>query len=197
MPQRAKQRAKQHDLIVWQELPDGSQRGVLSERVSQPYLADVDARGRWELYAYDEHDQRQNVASGKANKVTKAKAHTVAAALVHIPELQDTTQDARNATQGGAVIDAKVTRLEQPAWLITVKVYIALALFVFAALLFARWALFNRPVWFFRVGAWLFVSLFGAWQLLKAGEHLDKRRERLAKRKVIDLQAALSKKGGK
>lgn len=192
-------RANNHDLIVWQELPDGSQRGMLSEHVSQPYLAEVDARGRWALYAYDQHDQRQNVASGKANKVNRAKQHTLAAALAHIPELQDDTHNhdpsgaqTRDIRQrNGAVIDAKVTRLERtqpPGWLVTLKVYLALSMFCLAAALFARWLLIYRPVIALRVFGWVGGSVFAAHKIIKWLEDANKRRERLERRQVLEAR---------
>lgn len=187
-------RAKNHDLIVWQELPDGSQRGMLSEHVSQPYLADVDARGRWALYAYDQHDQRQNVASGKANKVNRAKQHTLAAALAHIPELTTQVNTPNGATQQpdrAAVIDAKVTRLERtqpPGWLVTLKVYLALSMFCLAAALFARWLLIYRPVIALRVFGWVGGSVFAAHKIIKWLEDANKRRERLERRQVLEAR---------
>ena len=189
----AKRDKPQADIVAWHDAIDGGARGIIAKHVSQPHIIDVNKDGRFDIYFLDKRDKPKHVASGRGNNVTTAKAKATALAIANIKELRDAVKD--------DIIDAKaspVRQREQPAWLVTLKVFIALALFVFAALLFARWALFHRPVWFFRGFGWLSVSLFGAWRILKFFDDLDKRRERLSKRKVLDAQSALaSKKAGK
>jgi hypothetical protein len=181
------------DPIAWHDSPDGGARGVIAKGVSSPYIVDVMPDGRFDIFTLTKADKPRHVASGRANNLSTAKARATEKALANIPELKDGLQADIVVTTA-----TPVQRLEQPAWLITLKVYVALALFVFAALIFARWLLIYRPALFIRGFSWVAASLFGAWRLMKFFDDLDKRRERLAKRKVLDAQAALaSKKVGK
>jgi hypothetical protein len=179
------------DVVAWHDSPDGGARGIIAKHVPQPYIVDVMPDGRFDVYTLDKRDKPKHVTSGRANNVTTAKVKAREKALANITELRD-------ALQADIVVTSAtpVTRREQPAWIITLKVYVALALFVFAALLFGRWLLVHRPVLFLRGFGWLSVSLFGAWRLMVLFETLDKRRERLAKRRVADAKASAGK-GGK
>jgi hypothetical protein len=190
MPNLVKKASGGHDPVAWHDSPDGGARGVIASGVKQPYIVDVMPDGRFDIFTLTKADKPKHVTSGRANNVTTAKVKASEKALANIKELRDALQ--------ADIVDTSATpvkRLEQPAWLITLKVYVALALFVFAALLFGRWALFHRPVWFFRFVGWAGVSLFGAWRLMVLFETLDKRRERLAKRRVADAKASAGKGG--
>jgi len=184
----AKKTAKDFDPVAWHDSPDGGARGVIAKGVKQPYIVDVMPDGRFDVYTLTKADKPKHVTSGRANNVITAKARATQKALTNIKELRDALQH--------DIIDAKATpvqKLEQPAWIVTLKVFIATTLFVFAFLLFARWAVLHRPAWAFRVAAWACASLFGAWRLMKFVEDLDKRRERLAKRRVADAKASAGK----
>ena len=186
--QLAKRNTPQADVTNWHDSPDGGARGIIAKHVQSPYIIDVDPQGRFDVFTLDKRDKPKFVTSGKANNVARAKSKATAQAIANIKELKAALQ--------ADIIDTKaspVKTLEQPAWVKTVKVFIALALFVFAFLLFARWLLLHRPVLFIRWSSWAGVSLFGAWRLLKLLEDLDKRRTRLSRKDAV--QSVLS--GGK
>jgi hypothetical protein len=176
------------DPVAWHDSPDGGARGVIAQGVKQPYIVDVMPDGRFDIFTLTKADKPKHVTSGRGNNVTIAKHKASEKALANIPELKDSLQADMITTSA-----TPVRQREQPAWLVTLKVFIATALFVFAFLLFARWAVLHRPAWAFRVAAWAGASLFGAWRLMKFVEDLDKRRERLAKRRVADAKASAGK----
>lgn len=174
--------------MAWHDAPDGGARGVITERVSEPYIIDVTPDGQFDIFTLDAHDKPRRVTSGKSRNVTLAKQKAASLALTTVKELKDAQQE--------HVIDAKVTRLEpeeQPAWVKTLKVFIGLALLVAATVLFARWLLIYRPRLAIRIFMWVAGCLFAAYRILKFFEHLDKIRERLAKRWLQTAQASAKK----
>jgi len=188
MSKLAKRPSPALDPVAWHDSPDGGARGVIAKGVKQPYIVDITKDGRIDVFTLDGRDKPKFVTSGKAGNVARAKSKATTLALANITELKDALK--------ADIVDTSATPVqtrEQPAWLITLKVYVALALFVFAALLFGRWLLVHRPVLFLRGFGWLSVSLFGAWRLMVLFETLDKRRERLAKRRVADAKASAGK----
>jgi hypothetical protein len=179
---------KRGDPIAWHDAPDGGARGVITERVSEPYIIDVAPSGQFDIFTLDSHDKPRHVTAGRGRNVTLAKSKATSLALANIKELKEERQ--------AQIIDANVTRLEpeaQPAWVKTLKVFIGLALLVAATILFARWLLIYRPHLALRIFAWVFGCLFAAYRILKFFEHLDKIRERLAKRWLQTAQASAKK----
>ncbi len=171
--------------MAWHDAPDGGARGVITERVSEPYIIDVTPDGQFDIFTLDAHDKPCHVTSGKSRNVTLAKQKAASLAFTTVKELKDSQQE--------HVIDAKATRLEpeeQPAWVKTLKVFIGLALLVAATVLFARWLLIYRPRLALRIFMWVVGCLYASYRILKFVEDLDKRRERLAKRRVQTAQAA-------
>lgn len=166
-------------LVSYHQMPDGAQRGVIVDKVAQPYHIIIDKRGAWQIQQYGAGDEPRTLASGRAHNVTTAKRKAHRHALANIDELKTPDIITTTATPVTAPpVHHNSTTRSSSAWR-TVKIYIALSLFCFAALLFGRWMLLYRPSWFVRVMFWGGSSFVLAHRLITFIDDSSKRLDRL------------------